>query len=147
MFKMVALTLGLSLPGLALACGGTQTADRTSGEITTAAVAPAADADPTGCAKTAALVGSNCAYSTGMMAQKVHVTGVQQSLTGVLSASSAKLDSHVAAPYTVDGMYVIANEIVDQISDPSKTLAMTGKSLEVDGVKYFLVTGFEATAS
>jgi hypothetical protein len=41
---------------------------------------------------------------------------------------------------------VIANQVIEQ-ADASATLAMSGKVLEVDGVKYFLVSSFQKTNS
>ena len=41
---------------------------------------------------------------------------------------------------------VIANQIAEQ-ADPSKRLSLHGKTLEVDGVTYLVVTRFENTAT
>ncbi len=142
--KTLIFAVALTFPAAALACGGDKTAADTTAktEVQLAAVS----ADATKSAKKAALVGDNCAYSTGMMAQKVHTNGSDLTVTGNLATQTKMLDSHVAAPYLVDDLYVIANEVVEQI-DPSARVALTGKTMEIDGVKYFLVTSFEAKTS
>lgn len=146
MLRTTILALALALPGVALACGGksqTASADEAP-RIELAAV----DADATSCAKKAELVGSSCKYSTGMMAQRVHADGASTKLTASLEHNKAALDSNVAAPFKVNGdLYVIANEVIDGIDDPKAQLALEGKVLEVDGIKYFLVTGFQKATS
>jgi hypothetical protein len=142
--KSLLIAAALTFPTAALACGGAKTADTTEkADVELAAVS----ADATKCAKKAALVGDNCAYSTGMMAQRVHAEGKDVSLTATLAKQEKMLDSHVAAPFMVgDDLYVIANEVIDEV-DASKDLALTGKTLEVDGVKYLLVTGYRPAST
>ncbi len=145
MLRTTILTLALSLPGVALACGGKSQMASADDEAKVELAAVSADA--TKCAKKAELVGTNCKYSTGMMAQRVHADGKDTTLTAALEKNEAELESHVAAPFKVSDMYVIANEVVDTIEDPASNLALKGKVLEVDGVKYFLVTGFDKAST
>lgn len=128
----------LLAPASALACPGSETTASASQTTELAAV----NADPTHCAKNAALVGGNCAWSTGAMAQRVNTDGKDTTITAKLTAQAAALPSQVAVPFTVGGFNVIANTVIEQ-ADPKATLAMSGKVLEVDGVKYFLVTSFQ----
>ena len=146
MLRTAVLTFAIALPGAAFACSGhTDMASTTADAKATPAVA---QADATRCAKKASLVGENCSYSTGMMAQRVHAEGKDTSLTSVrLEKQDQMLESHVAAPYQVADMYVIANEVVEQIADPSASMALSGKVLEVDGVKYLLVTSFKKAST
>jgi len=140
--KSALLTAALLFPAAAFACpgkGDTAAADSSEAKM--------ADADATKCAKKAEYVGSACSYSTGMMAQRVHADGENLRFTAQLERNGEKLASQVAAPFTANGeYYVIANEVVDQL-DPSEEMAFEGKALEVDGVKYFLVTRFERANS
>jgi hypothetical protein len=139
--KSLLLAAALATPSVALACPGkgTTAAAADSDATATAAV------DATKCAKKAELVGSNCSYSTGMMAQRVHADGQDVTVTAQLQKATTKLESQVAAPFTANGeFHVIANEVVDGL-DPAKKLTLTGKTLEVDGVKYLLVTSFNAS--
>lgn len=148
MFKIAALGLSLMLPAAALACPGKKA------DTTTAAVAPAAATNPAACAKKADLVGSNCSYSTGMMAQRVLAEGTTYTYVGTLSESENSLASHVASPFTVgaetEKAYVIANEVVEALTTDGlhdDELSIEGKVLEVDGVKYFVVTNYAARAA
>ena len=133
------IALILAAPSTALACGGEKTA--TASTATPAVTNAIANADATNCAKNAALVGTNCAWSTGQMAQRVHTEGKDVSLTATLAKQDSPLKSKVAAPFKTGDMYVIANEVIEQ-ADVSSSLALSGKVLEVDGVKYLLVTSF-----
>ena len=144
MLRIAIVTFAIALPGAAFACSG-HTDMASTAEAKAAAVA---EADATRCAKKASLVGENCSYSTGMMAQRVHAEGKETSLTSVrLEKQDKMLESHVAAPYQVADMYVIANEVVEQIPDPSASMALSGKVLEVDGVKYLLVTSYKKAST
>jgi len=135
--KPLLLAAALALPASAFACPGKGTTANDSTEA-------AADADATRCAKKAELVGTACSYSTGMMAQRVQADGEEVSLTSKLEMADGTLPSKVAAPFMAKGGYhVIANEVIELVPDPTKAHAYTGKTLEVDGVKYLLVTGFE----
>ena len=141
--KPLLLVAALALPASALACPGK--------EGSTANAADSAEsphhADATRCAKRAELVGTACSYSTGMMAQRVQADGEELTLTAKLEKASEVLPSKVAAPYTANGEYhVIANEVIEDL-DPAKSVSLHGKALEVDGVKYFLVTGYEPAQS
>jgi hypothetical protein len=141
--KPLLLVAALALPATAFACPGKEGTTANAADSTETH----ADADATRCAKKAELVGTACSYSTGMMAQRVHADGKDLALTAKLEKAGDTLPSKVAAPYTANGEYhVIANEVIDGL-DPAKSLNLQGKALEVDGVKYFLVTGFEPANS
>ena len=139
MFRTLLVMLATA-PVAALACPGAEMANTDASKVQLASTNAAVD--PTHCAKSAALVGSNCAWSTGAMAQRVQAEGKDTAVTGKLASQAKQLDSHVAAPFQINGMYVIANQVIES-ADPAANLALTGKMLEVDGVKYFLVTNFQ----
>ena len=142
-----ALLLGLAVPGLALACPGKDDSTTASAGVE-GAHAKHASADASACAKKASLVGSACSYSTGMMASRVLEQGEAFTYTGTLREASSPLASKVAAPFQVgpEAIRVIANEVVESAS-PSDRMDWSGKVLEVEGVKYFVVTGFEKTSA
>lgn len=143
------LAVALLAPGLAFACPG-KTADASASDATHAhAHQSAADLDASACAKKADLVGSACSYSTGIMASRVLEQGKAFTYTGTLQASEAKLDSQVAAPYTIgpNKIHVIANEVVEAVADPSARMSWSGKMLEVDGVTYFVLTTYEKASA
>jgi hypothetical protein len=142
MFRTLTVLL-FAAPVTALACPGSETAS-TAPPATHASTNAAVD--PTHCAKSAALVGSNCAWSTGQMAQRVQAEGKDAKLTAKLAPQDQALDSRVAAPFKAGDMFVIANEVIEQ-ADASATLALTGKVLEVDGIKYLLVTSVQKAST
>jgi hypothetical protein len=127
----VLFAAALLAPVSALACPGAKPA-----QVTTAS---AGNLDPTACAKSAALVGAGCTWSTHAMAVRVNSEGRAAAVTAKLAASSEALASEVAAPYRAGAFYVIANEVIESI-DPSSILSLSGKVLEVEGVTYLLVT-------
>ena len=120
----------------ALACPGSETASNEAHATT----ASAAASDPTHCAKDGALIGGCCSYSTNLMAQRVHADGAEATVTASLEKMDDMLASKVAAPWKAGEYRVIANSVMEAV-DTTGTLSLTGKALEVDGVKYFLVTG------
>ena len=153
MIRSLVVGVALMLPALALACpyGNTKDCPYTPGSETHAAVnapaadAPTANADPAGCAHASGLVGSNCSFTTGAMAQNVLDHGTPWTFTGSLSASANALPSHVAAPYTVgpQPVQVVANEVLESLTSAgvaANRVALEGRLLEVDGVKYFVLT-------
>ena len=107
MFKTALLATALVAPVAAFACPGSSTATVTA----------SAEKDPAACAKKAELVGSNCSYSTSMMARQVLDDGRPYAFAGTLAPAPAALSSHVAAPYTIgpDGVRVVANELLDEL--------------------------------
>lgn len=145
MLRAAVLTLTFAYPAAALACSGKGEVASTTpkAEVQLAA----AEVDATQCAKKAALVGDNCSYSTGMMAQRVDADGTATKVVAQLAKQDKMLDSHVAAPYKVDDLYVIANQVLEQVTDPTQKLAFEGKVLEVDGIKYFLVTSVQKAST
>ena len=142
----ILLLASLLTPSVALACGGkTKVADATTTEAAPAALA---DVDPTHCAKKAELLGSNCSYATGMMAQRVLEEGDSYTFTGTLAAANNTLDSKVAAPYAVGpdaSIHILANEVIGSLVEnggEDKRVELAGKLLEVDGVTYFVATTY-----
>jgi len=150
MVKVLVLGIGLVAPGIALACGG----DKECGSCAHHAEVDktAAKSDPAACAKKAELVGGACSYTTGMMAQRVLTDGKPWSFTGTLAKTETDLESHVAAPFTVgpEKVHVVANEVLEQLTGAGAHTArvgLEGKLLEVDGVKYFVLTSYSAPTS
>jgi len=149
MYRTMLLGIALTAPSLAFACGGNKTAAAADTEAVQAKV----NVDASHCAKKTELVGANCSYTTGMMAQRVLEEGENWSYTGTLAKSDNKLDSRVAAPYTVgpkEAINVVANEVVEGLvtagADAGR-LALSGKLLEVDGIRYFVATAFKVSNS
>jgi hypothetical protein len=128
------------LPGVALACPGHL--DGQHADVDAAA-------NPAACAKKAELVGGACSYTTGMMAQRVLMEGSTWTYSGRLTRFDGTSPANVAAPFTVgpDSVYVIGNEVVEELvaaGAQGGRVALEGRRLDVDGVKYFVITGFAA---
>lgn len=157
--RTLLLGLTLGLPGTALACGGKKAAcvDCDDEKVAKAEEAHAAQAaaavNPTHCAKRADLIGANCSYTTGMMAQRVLEEGRPYSYTGMLVSSSNQLHSRVAAPYGMGpdhAVHVVANEVLDQLARDgadAQRVSLSGKILEVDGVAYFVALEYQSANS
>ena len=140
--RIAVLVTALSLPGLAFACGGSKTAANTATETN-----EVAKVDLASCAKKAELVGSACSYSTGMMAQRVLDKGTEFSFVGTLAESNDKAPSNVATPWIVAGnIHVIANQLADKV-DPASRLSISGKTMEIDGVTYLVMTEVKSVQS
>ncbi len=143
MWKVVLLGVGMLAPSVAFPCDGT--------EGVLASTSRGAH-DPTACAKKASLVGANCSYTTGMMAQRVLAEGTPWSFTGSLQESDNAIGTHVAAPYTVgpDKVNVVANEVLEALTESglqARRVGLEGKRLEVDGVTYFVLTSYSVPSS
>ncbi|HHO52848.1 MAG TPA: hypothetical protein ENK18_18720 [Deltaproteobacteria bacterium] len=129
------------------ACGGPDDPACTDGDRPEAL-------DPSESAKRAELIGlSNCSWTTAMMAERVLDEGVPYTYVGHLIESHNELASRVAAPYTVGPngrIHVVANEVLDLLDRQGSLqarLELQGKVLEVDGVRYLVVTTFSKGAS
>jgi hypothetical protein len=130
--------------GEASACPYEENAPTTSEAASVDAVAA------THCARSAELVGANCSYTTGMVARRVVEEGDDWAWRGELTVASNTLASQVAAPFTADGFRVVANELVELIVDGGHggaRMSLTGKALEIEGVRYVVLTSFEVLNS
>jgi hypothetical protein len=112
-----------------------------------AAAAPAASHTATA----PSLVGTSCSYSTALMARRVLDLGEPWQAETTLAPVAEALDSNVAAPFLVDGGYrVVATELVQVLTDGGHAtdhLVLAGKWLEVDGVRYVVLTSFKVVNS
>ena len=80
------------------------------------------------------------------MAQRVLEEGKAWTYTGTLTESENVLESRVAAPFTLgpdQDIYVVANAILDELSDEGDRVTLEGRLLKVDGITYFVATELE----
>ncbi len=144
-FSLVFVSIGVFTAPSALACDGNPSCEHH--QAADASTPSATHANPSACARAASLVGSNCSYTTATMARRVLADGSPWAYTGRLKTSDNELSTHVAAPFTVgpEKVNVVANEVLEQLSTNAaadKRVELEGKMLEVDGVKYFVVTTY-----
>lgn len=142
---MTWLLLSISLvPSPARACPGGPSASsepRTEGRV-------ASEEAAAHTATRASLIGANCSYSTGSMARRVMDEGIDWSAEDRLARTSNDHQNHVAAPFVLSGdpaVHIVASELLQLVPDPDATpplLALSGRSLEVDGVRYVVLTAF-----
>lgn len=139
------LLLSLSLvPSPARACPGGPSANsepRTEGHVISEEAAAHT-------ATRASLIGSNCSYSTGSMARRIMDEGTDWSAEDRLARTSNDHQNHVAAPFVLLGdpaVHIVASELLQLVPEPGASpprLELTGRSLEVDGVRYVVLTAF-----
>jgi hypothetical protein len=94
------------------------------------------------------LIGASCTYTTSLVAQRVIAEGVPWSYEGPLRLAEARVESQIACPYiTGDGGFqVVATELLDILVScgyASSPLILEGRTLEVDGVRYVVLTSFQ----
>lgn len=141
MWKIALITAGLALPSVALACGGSKSAsaDSTPHATATATATTATSND---------LVGKNCSYTTGKMAQRVLAEGADWTFTGALNPTDNALDSRVAAPYAVGpngSDYIVANDVLQDLAAKgaqSGRVELAGKKLVVGDTTFIVLTSF-----
>jgi hypothetical protein len=106
--------------------------------------------DPRAQARSADLIGPNCAYTTGLVARRTLDEGQPWTYAGRLVPADTVLPSKVAAPYAVgpeQRVRVVANEVLEDIAAggaPPPRVHLEGRLLEIEEVTYFVVTGWSA---
>ena len=88
-----------------------------------------------------------------MMAARALTDGVPYTYVGHLETSENKLASRVATPYTVGphaAIHVVANEVLglmERNSVVGSRLDLRGRLIEVDDVRYLVITHFTAVGA
>jgi hypothetical protein len=94
------------------------------------------------------LVETACLYSTGAMARRVLDNGARWTYQGSLKETlTDQSDAAVSCPYTTGNgdFNLVANELLDALVScgyGATPLTLEGRSLEVDGVRYVVLTSF-----
>ena len=98
------------------------------------------------CARSKELVGANCSFTTGMTARRVLEEGAPWSWVGVLTPTDNAQPTRIATPYRMDdGVLLVATELLEGLVQEGIVgldLRLEGRSLELDGVRYVVLTSF-----
>jgi hypothetical protein len=96
------------------------------------------------CARSSALMGEACSFLTGMTARRVIEEGMPWAWAGALTPRGSEGD--LAAPYFADeSTRVLATELLERLSSTPwlmGTNLFIGRTLEIDGVTYVVLTAF-----
>jgi cytochrome c5 len=97
------------------------------------------------------LLGANCPFATGLMARRVIAEGRDWSWQGALARGRNDLGSRVAAPLEARGAggaaHLVATELLETLvasGNEGATLTLQGRSLDLDGTTYVVLTSFRA---
>ncbi len=103
--------------------------------------------------RSASLMGASCSFKTGMMARRVVAEGDVYAYVGTLQEQDGDEVDEVSCPYRIggdDGACVVANELVEHLAGADLAgveLSVEGRILEVDGVRYVVLTAYSPSAS
>lgn len=98
------------------------------------------------------MVGPTCTFRTGVMARRVMAEGSEYAFVGRLQASG-QTPGDVACPYMVGGQEdtcVVASELVEHMQSQGLAngeLSLEGRLLEIDGVRYVVLTAYKPSTS
>jgi len=97
--------------------------------------------------RSAAIIGGACSFCTGLMSRRVVTQGAAYTFVGRLQKQETVADS-VACPYTLEGQpdtCVLATEFVENLADQiaeGAQVAVEGRILDLDGLRYVVLTAF-----
>ena len=98
------------------------------------------------CARSKELVGANCSFTTGMTARRVLEEGVPWSWVGPITPTDNAQPTRIATPFRVDdGVLLVATALLEGLVQDGlagANLRLDGRSLELDGVRYVVLTAF-----
>lgn len=122
-------------------------ATETAPEPAPAVVAPPETAAHT--ASSAKLLGAACSYTTGLMARRVLEQGAEWNADSNLLPAASDGDARIAAPYTIAedaSVHLIATELLEALTNDASagtTVKLGGRMMEVDGVRYVVLTSYQ----
>lgn len=121
--------------------------------ITVAPSAAVDDATAIRTATSAELVNRGSSYSTGLMARRVMEQGSDWVGNGALTAADLDPEATVAIPFTLvedNNVHILATELVEALTvsnSVGQPMAMAGRVMEVDGVRYVVLTSYRVLQS
>lgn len=136
MRSLVAMFLILGLPAQA-------------GNSAVRSVGPRVEAvDPTSPARSGAMLGAACSFRTSTVARQVMAEGADYAYVGSLQRTAAS-QGDVACPFRVGAQAetcVVASELVEHLAAEGVdglALSLEGRIMEIDGVRYVVLTAYE----
>ena len=109
--------------------------------------------DASHCAHSDGVIGAHCSYATGVMARRVLEQGEDTELVATLLDVDEDVPGGVSAPYRFaedPKSRVIANELIEQMVRTNRIgrpLEVDARELDVDGVRYYVLTAYEVPNS
>ena len=93
------------------------------------------------------LVGASCLASTGLMARRVMEEGTTWRWQGTLTPMEGNLENSASCPYTAEGgtFNLLATGLLEALvvcGYAGQPLELEGQLLEVEGVRYVVITAF-----
>jgi len=109
--------------------------------------------DAAHCARSDGVIGAHCSYATGVMARRVLEQGEDTELVATLLEVDDDVPGGVSAPYRLaedPKSRVIANELIEQMVRTNRIghpIEVDARELDVDGVRYYVLTAYEVPNS
>jgi hypothetical protein len=109
--------------------------------------------DATHCARADGVIGAHCSYATGVMARRIIEQGEETTMTATLLQIDEDVPGGVSAPYRLEEdpkSRVIANELIEQMVRSNRIgqpVEVEARELDVDGVRYYVLTAYEVPNS
>jgi hypothetical protein len=97
-------------------------------------------------ARSRELLGANCSFTTGTMARRVLEEGAAWTWVGTLAQTDNAQPTRIATPYRADeGVFLVGTELLETLVQKglsAANLRLEGRSLELEGVRYVVLTAF-----
>ena len=109
--------------------------------------------DAAHCAHSDGVIGAHCSYATGVMARRILEQGEDTELVATLLEVDDDVPGGVSAPYRLaedPKSRVIANELIEQMVRTNRIgrpIEVDARELDVDGVRYYVLTAYEVPNS
>ncbi len=99
--------------------------------------------------RAAQVLGTDYTWRTGVLARQAWQQGAPYAFVGVLQPTTPQAAGDIACPLRIggqDGTCVLATELVEHLAaegSPDIELSVEGRILEVDGIRYVVLTAYQ----
>lgn len=103
--------------------------------------------------RSAALLGAADGFRTGQLVRRVLAEGTAYTYSGRVRKVDPATPARVACPFRAgegEGSCIVATELVERLADSGRSgdeLSLEGRYLEVDGVRYVVLTSYRPAGS